>query len=483
MEVMVKKSKQVVEPVVPVVDGTTLPMGWELKTIDAICRKVEKTDPKQVPGKEIKYIDIGGIDNQLLRIVDTKSYLGKDAPSRARQLVKANDVVISTVRTYLKNIALVPDDLDGQVASTGFCVLRTGDPWLGKYLYYFVQSDAVLKEIGKQQRGSSYPAVRDSDIKAQFIPVPPKQDLRQIVESIELQLGRLDAAVARLQGAKARLKRYKQAVLKAAVEGRLTEEWRENRAAFQSEADWHQQLLTTRKRNQLSELAAKGKKAGDKAYKVPVSIESLDATDTELEELPNGWTWATADEITIMITDGEHATPPRTDSGVPLLSARNIRDGWISFETIDHVSEETHEKLAKRLRVQEGDVLLSCSGSVGRCCVAPSDSHFSLVRSVAVLRPILKMGSYLSYAIRSPLVQAQINSRKTQTAQANIFQGKIKQLAIPMPQLDEQKAIVAALDSILSATDEMESSLDAQFQQAIRLRQAVLRRAFEGRLV
>ena len=90
--------------------------------------------------------------------------------------------------------------------------------WMGKYLYYFVQSDAVLKEIGKQQRGTSYPAVRDSDIKAQFIPVPPKREVRRIVEAIELQLGRLDAAVARLQGAKARLKRYKQAVLKAAVD-------------------------------------------------------------------------------------------------------------------------------------------------------------------------------------------------------------------------------------------------------------------------
>ena len=220
METMVKK--QPVEPVLPVIDEAILPKGWELTTIGEICEKVDKVDPSIAPNEEIQYIDISGIDNKLLRIVDTKTYLGKDAPSRARQKVKAHDVVVSTVRTYLKNIALVPAELDGQVASTGFCVLRAGDEWLNKYLFYFVQSDDVLKEIGKQQRGTSYPAVRDSDIKAQFIPVPPKKDTKRIVSAIETQMGRLAAAVARLHAAKAKLKRYKQAVLKAAF---TDEDW------------------------------------------------------------------------------------------------------------------------------------------------------------------------------------------------------------------------------------------------------------------
>src|SRR5690606_31666302 len=137
------------------------------------------------------------------------------------QKVHANDVLISTVRTYLKNIAIVPEYLDGQVASTGFCVLRPHDKWHSRYIYYYVQDDRVLHEIVKQQRGTSYPAVRDSDIKSQLIPLPPQRTLIRIVDAIDLQLERLDAGVTRLQTAKAKLKHYKQAVLKAAVEGTL----------------------------------------------------------------------------------------------------------------------------------------------------------------------------------------------------------------------------------------------------------------------
>ena len=421
METMV--NKQPVEPVMPVIDESALPDGWALKTIGEVCEKAEKVDPTANPDAEFRYIDIGGIDNQLLRIVDAKTYLGKDAPSRARQLVKANDVVISTVRTYLKNIALVPDDLDGQVASTGFCVLRSSDMWMGKYLYYFVQSDAVLKEIGKQQRGTSYPAVRDSDIKAQFIPVPPKREVRRIVEAIELQLGRLDAAVARLQGAKARLKRYKQAVLKAAF------------AETESGFDDGWQELTI----------------GDVARRIVVGYVG---------------------PMTEFIVESD---------GIPLLSTTHIGENEFLDKESRQVTRAFHEK-NKKSRVAPGDILIARHGDSGKACIVPGHVMEAQVSNAVIL-------SVDSASALPEYVCYRINFERTVMQEARV--GGVLQVvntktmeAFPLrvPSLESQRRIVERVKQQLAATDETEATLDAQLQQAVRLRQAVLKRAFEGRL-
>ena len=421
MEVM-ERSKTV-EPVLPVFDGDLLPDGWQMTTIGKVCEKVEKVDPTATPKRAFRYIDIGGIDNQQLRIVDTKEYLGADAPSRARQSVKAHDVVVSTVRTYLRNIALVPPDLDGQVASTGFCVLRGDGEWMGKYLYYFVQADAVLKEIGKQQRGTSYPAVRDSDIKAQFIPLPPKKDLRWIVEAIERHLGRLDAAVARLHAAKAKLKRYKQAVLHEV----FSEEW-----------------------------------------------------DT-----------ARLDEVCLKIQDGSHFSP-KDQFNEPgkgrykYITSKNIRNGYMNLGEMVYVTKDYFDTIYPRCNPELNDVLLTKDGAnTGNVTLNTLDEPYALLSSVCLLKPDRSklMPEFLMYFIQSPDGFKQLTGKMTGTAIKRIILERIREAPIPLPSLREQKQLVEHVSKRLRAADETDSTLDAQLLQATRLRQAVLKRAFEGRLV
>jgi len=90
-----------------------LPDGWTKTTIGEITMPIQKVIPQDEPAKPFTYLDISSIDNAILKIVEPKQYLGADAPSRARQMVKAHDVLFSTVRTYLQNIAMVPDIYDG----------------------------------------------------------------------------------------------------------------------------------------------------------------------------------------------------------------------------------------------------------------------------------------------------------------------------------------------------------------------------------
>ncbi len=166
-----------------------------------------------------------------------------------------------------------------------------------------------------------------------------------------------------------------------------------------------------------------------------------------------------------------------------LLSARNVQDGYLSLEKVDFIPEHVYRALTRRLRVEPGDVLMSCSGSIGRSCVVPPNLEFALVRSVAVLKPLLDMGRFLSYMIRSPMVQSQILEKKTQTAQANIFQAQIRSLAFPIPPLAEQHRIVAEIERRLSVVDDLDAAVAANLKRTERLRQAILRRAFAGQLV
>ena len=300
---------------------------------------------------------------------------------------------------------------------------------------------------------------------------PPIDQQKRIVAEIEKQFSRLDEAVANLKRVKANLKRYKAAVLKAAVEGRLVEteaeRARREGRSYETGAQLLQRILETRR----SQWQGKGK------YKEPAAPDT-----TGLPELPEGWAWASADELMSLITDGEHITPRRSESGVLLLSARNVLNGQIDLSVVDYVPEEEHLRLSQRLSIMAGDVLLSCSGSVGRSCVVPKGAKFSLVRSVAVLRPVEIPADFVCNQIQSPLLQSQIATRKTQTAQANIFQGKIRQLVFALPPLAEQNRIVAEVDRRLSLLRETEAQVDVNLQRADRLRQSILSTALSGGL-
>ncbi|MCX6035268.1 MAG: restriction endonuclease subunit S, partial [Chloroflexi bacterium] len=202
-------------------DLRPLPEGWVWTNVGQVTLPVEKVSPKQKPNIPFVYIDISSIDNSIQKIVEPKEYLGLEAPSRARQLVRVNDVVFSTVRTYLRNVALVPEIYNGQIASTGFTVLRASNSVKSKFLFYFTLTDEFLSPLNELQRGTSYPAVRDGDVRVQPFPLPPLTEQERIVARLEELLSELEAGVAALERVRAGAKRYKASVLKAACEGKL----------------------------------------------------------------------------------------------------------------------------------------------------------------------------------------------------------------------------------------------------------------------
>jgi restriction endonuclease S subunit len=135
-------------------------------SIEKIGRKYSETD-------EIRYIDISSIDNTQGEIVRYTDYMVGNAPSRAQQVVRKGDILVSTVRPNLRNVAVIRDDYDNLVASTGFCVLRPSEQSRTEYLYAIVSTESFAGYLAGRAKGANYPAVNASDIKEFQIPKAP----------------------------------------------------------------------------------------------------------------------------------------------------------------------------------------------------------------------------------------------------------------------------------------------------------------------
>lgn len=184
-----------------------LPEGWVMARLADITDQVANIKPELRPSQRFCYVDIGSIDNRTNRIAETKQFHGAEAPSRARRPVQAGDVLFSNVRTYLRNIALITNDVPADLCSTGFTVLRANAATLPAYLFYSVVSDAFIDAVSETQTGTHYPATNDDQVRGSTIPLPPLAEQKRIVEAIERLTARVDAARERLANVPAILKR------------------------------------------------------------------------------------------------------------------------------------------------------------------------------------------------------------------------------------------------------------------------------------
>ena len=167
-------------------------------------------------------------------------------------------------------------------------------------------------------------------------------------------------------------------------------------------------------------------------------------------------------EVCDLITDGEHATPHRVPSGIPLGTAKNVRDGFLDMTQTDYVAAETAEKCWKRCKPKHGDILMVCVGATtGRVCLVSNPPDMVLVRSVALLRPNTKRieATFLDLFLRSPSGQSQIWGGVRQNAQPCLYLGKMSEFMIQLPPLAEQRRIVAKVEQLMVLVDGLERQL------------------------
>jgi len=154
-------------------------------SIGSVTSDTKQINPSKIFDTDFYYIDIASINNDT-GIIETPKIINiNDAPSRARKLVQANDVIISMTRPYLKGFSIVPEHLDGQIASTGFSVLRSIPEKLSPlYLFAYARTDMFVEQLIPKMKGANYPAVRDSDVRSVKIPLPPIELQEQFAQKV-----------------------------------------------------------------------------------------------------------------------------------------------------------------------------------------------------------------------------------------------------------------------------------------------------------
>ena len=345
------------------------------------------------------------------------------------------------------------------------------------FFVYFVRGSRVVTDfVRSANHGMTRDGINTKQLLTMPVPVAPRKQQRGIIESLDSYSTRLDKATVLLERVQRNLKRYRASVLKAAVEGRLVpteaELARAEKRDYEPASVLLERILVER-RQRWEQDGRRGK------YEEP-KLPDLSG----LPELPEGWCWATPQQLCASVTDGDHQPPPQTDSGVPFLVIGNVRTGELSLDNTRYVAKSYFDDLDAARRPKLGDVLYTVTGSFGIPVLVRTSEPFCVQRHIAILRPLPSTkAALLVRFLDSLFVFRQAAAIATGIAQMTVPLQGLRRLAIPLPPAAEQNRITAELERLLSIIKKQDAVAAASIHRSSRLRQSMLKWAFEGKLV
>ena len=377
---------------------------------------------------------------------------------------------------------LVGKAIKGAVGST-LALIKPKSTITKDFLYYFLQS--LFYKLNTNVIGIGIPHLNPFVIRNSQLVIPPLPEQRAIVAKIEELLSDLENGKQQLQTAQQQLKVYRRALIMDGVTGKLTEKWRiENPNLDNSEKVFQKiQIQLDKSFNKAcGEAVAKGKRKpkNQRKNKKTTNVEA------DLPELPVNWNYFRLEDITYLVTDGTHFTPKYQESGVKFLSVKNVRPFYFREEHVKYISEEEHKSLIERCNPQKNDILYTKVGATfGYAAKVNMDYDFSIFVSLCLIKPVYECFSsdFLEYLMNSELVFQQARKRVSGSGVPDLHLIEIRDFKIPLPSLEEQEKIVEELESKLTLCDKIEETITNSLQQAETLRQSILKKAFEGKLI
>ena len=361
---------------------------------------------------------------------------------------------------------------NGQIASTGFCVLRPTDGIDGRYIFYYVLTRDFIEKISALQRGVSYPAVRDGDVRAQPIPLAPTNEQRRIVEKIDELFSQIEAGEQALERAQKLLERYRQSVLNAAVTGELTRDWREKNPGCGDGSEALARAWAARK----SLAAGAGAKFPDERVLNP----------GYLWDVPQTWTWCAVDEAG-NVQLGQQRAPQhhRGRHMRPYLRVANVLEDQLDLLDVKEMNFEPHE--LPKFEIKPGDVLLNegqspellgrsavYNGEIDGCCIQKTLLRFRAFEGIdprfaqIVFRHYMHSGRFRRIA-------------RITTNIGHITRVRFVEMEFPLPPTSEQEEIVNRFEAIDTNIKHLSREIAGSLR--VQLRRCILAAAFSGKLV
>ena len=400
-----------------------LPPGWRWVRLGEMCEEHTGTrDPRLEEKQEFVYVDITSVDNVSKCIFNPKVLPCAEAPSRARQVIYANDVLVSMTRPNLNAVAMVPQDLDNEICSTGFCVLRCRENLNSTYLFAFVQSHEFVQRISDLVKGALYPAVTDNQIREQLIPLPPLPEQQRIVAILSEQMAAIERARAATESQLEAARALPAAYLRAVFNGPEAQQW---------------------PRAWLGEMC-----------EINPARPHLNRADNVITSfLPM-------------------AAVEESGRGIARIAQRpygEIRKGYTYFAEGDVL----FAKITPCMQNAKHAVARDLIDGVG---FGSTEFH--------VLRPKNEIISEWvhQFVLQPPVLRAAMAHFTGAVGQQRVPDGFLATLEIPLPSLPEQRRIVAILSEQMAAVEKARQALEAQLDAINRLPATLLRQAFNGEI-
>ncbi|MYE89854.1 restriction endonuclease subunit S [Candidatus Poribacteria bacterium] len=469
-----------------------LPNGWAWTTAKEIAEFIrgvsyKKSESSKTPKEDfVPILRANNINSQLdyADLVYVPQERIKD-----EQFIKAFDIVIamsSGSKNLVGKAAQSYQDYHGGFGT--FCGLVRVSPQLNRELIgLFFQSPDYRNKISRLSSGMNINNLRGEHIESMSVPIPSLSEQHRIVAKIEELFTKLDAGIKELHKAHSQLKRYRQSVLKAAFEGKLTEAWRtKHQDEIEPASALLERILKERREKweteQLEQMQAKGEMPKDDKWKTKYN-EPITPDTSDLPELPNGWVWTTLPQIG-ELNRGKSKNRPRNapflyGGRYPFVQTGDIKQ---ANGLIRHYNLTYSEEGLKQSRLwPAGTLCITIAANIADTAILGFNACFP--DSMVGFLP--ERGQCNIYFVEFFLRTAKEDLERyaPATAQKNINLAILKDLAIPFPSLAEQNIIAQEIDRYLSVADEVEKTITAELKRAEQLRQSILKKAFSGKLV
>ena len=473
-----------------------LPRFWRLFKLKDVCKIVgggtPSTKNKNYFNGKISWITPADLSNYTQKYISHgKRFLSEEGINNSSAKILPKGSVLFSSRAPIGYVVIAKKEL---CTNQGFRSLIPSEIVYNEYLYYYLKSSKKLAE--QYASGTTFKEISGTKLGELPFPLPPLDIQYQIVKKIEQLLSELDNGIENLKKAKQQLETYKQAVLKAAFEGKLTKEWREQQDDLPSAEELKKQIQQERKRYYEKQLEdwkrevkkwEEDRKKGKKPRK-PKKFKEIPPIKKELDELhslPFNWQWIRLNGITPKV---EYGTSKKShESGdVPVLRMGNMQDGQILWNDLVYTSDK--EKIEK-YELKKGDVLFNRTNSpelVGKTSIYQGEQKaiFAgyLIR-INQFRSIVD-SRYLNYYMNSITAKNYGNEVKTDAVnQSNINGTKLSSYPFPFTSFKEQNIISDEIDDKFSIVNSVIQTINDELLKANALRQSILKKAFEGKLI
>jgi type I restriction enzyme, S subunit len=362
---------------------------------------------------------------------------------------------------------------------------------LSEYLAICLQVDAQNGVLAKHFTGATIKHFTGRSLSEYTIPLPPLAEQKRIVAKVDELMALCDRLALQQQERETRHAALARASLARFADAPTPDNLNLifHTSFSVSPADLRKSILTLAVQGKLvpqdpndepaEELFAKLEKerrrfADAHKFRAPVG-EPVDDSSGPFT-IPTTWKWCRLSSVFNAVTDGDHLPPPKSDTGIAFLTIGNITTGTLDFEGSRLVPDSYYRGLADFRRPIRGDILYTVVGATyGRPALVESDRPFCVQRHIAILKPpqLVDVG-FLMAVLRSPLAYDQASASTTGTAQPTIPLGSLRNFAVPLPPVAEQRRIVAKVEQLMALVDALEQQLAASRATAANLLSALV---------